>query len=115
MEHCERCGGFGIIAAYKHIEGGTCFECGGKRTNFSKPEKKGTNPEILKRRKELENERYEMPLEIEARKKVVKAISELYGLEDEDINYARKQKQIIKKMEARYQELTEALGIKSYK
>ena len=27
--NCPRCGGFGIINAFKHIEGGVCFECGG--------------------------------------------------------------------------------------
>jgi hypothetical protein len=26
---CARCGGAGIIAAFKHINGGTCFECEG--------------------------------------------------------------------------------------
>ena len=26
---CTRCGGLGIIEAYKHINGGMCFECNG--------------------------------------------------------------------------------------
>ena len=26
---CERCGGAGRISAYRHISGGTCFECEG--------------------------------------------------------------------------------------
>lgn len=27
---CEKCGGLGYIDAYKHINGGICFECNGK-------------------------------------------------------------------------------------
>lgn len=26
---CERCGGAGVISAYRHISGGVCFECEG--------------------------------------------------------------------------------------
>ena len=26
---CDRCGGYGIISSYKHVNGGVCFECGG--------------------------------------------------------------------------------------
>lgn len=29
-ECCDRCGGYGIISAYKHVNGGTCFKCGGQ-------------------------------------------------------------------------------------
>jgi DNA-directed RNA polymerase subunit RPC12/RpoP len=26
---CKRCGGSGIVKAYEHVAGGTCFKCGG--------------------------------------------------------------------------------------
>jgi hypothetical protein len=29
LEMCDRCGGYGIIQAYQHVNGGTCFKCGG--------------------------------------------------------------------------------------
>jgi len=33
-KNCDRCGGVGYFRVYKHVEGGRCFKCHGKRFNI---------------------------------------------------------------------------------
>ena len=29
INQCKRCNGYGVIPAFKHVHGGTCFDCHG--------------------------------------------------------------------------------------
>ena len=47
-KNCPRCGGRGHISEFKHVQGGTCFKCGGQGYNIN-----GVIEIILKRKEEL--------------------------------------------------------------
>ena len=37
MKHCRKCGGYGVIQQFMHVNNGVCYACGGVRTRHDAP------------------------------------------------------------------------------
>jgi hypothetical protein len=53
MKACDRCGGIGHIAAFKHVSGGVCFQCDGSGTTERRNAPREARPPPLTRAEAL--------------------------------------------------------------